>query len=317
MKTQIIRNVLLCTVFLHMLTLQCAAADVHTPEMSGFMTMSCRTAPGMNSGMEVDNVRIRVRGDIDSTTEYTFFVDALHTDILLDAAICRTIMPSLTVTAGQFKTPFSTDNLLPAWKYPFIARGYLKRAVSPPFRDIGVQITHSTKYLELTTAIMNGAGGNTAETNGDKAVTCRAVTHVAGWLALSGQYSRGVFADDGEMTAFYNAGVSGSTSNIWYNGEYAHKEHAGIRSRGVAAWISYDWRTGSVSLPILTPAFKCEWYTPDCTCDDGVTTCCTAGLSIHLTKKDTNRIMMNYVRESTKSSHIEERIGITCLVRFR
>ena len=289
-----------------------------SPTVKGFIKLTGSGSEGKPTAMTVTNVRARVSGDVDDKTSYTFFVDMVKDEVLLDAAISHVVLPTVTVTAGQFKSPYSTDNLMAATVYPFINRGYLKSKVTPSFRDIGVQVTHKKGILELTAALMNGAGANKTETDTGKSTIGRAVVTVTPWMSLSGNYGHGVDSTDGSDIDFIDAGVDGVLGIMTYAGEFAGKSQNSTTSQVGAAWLTLDCKTGGTRIPVLTPAVKCEMYDPDTDADDDRITRFTAGFSVHLTALNKNRIMLNYEYTDYESANkdSEGRGSIEYMIKF-
>lgn len=243
------------------------------------------------SQTDVSNARVKATGSLSPDTDYGLQIDTVRDDVLLDAWVRHSIVSGLSVKAGQFKTPYGTDNLVSSHKMAFVSRSLIKKHAAPHCRDRGVVTALSHRNLDVLAGIMNGSGQNKADFNNGKSFSCRTVMHVLQGLDVSGNYYTGKIDPAGGGTeTFYDFDVHGSRGGWEYAIEYSHRDGDDDSRYAAYAYAAYDIPADLDWLVTLTPAFRTE------TCDPGddVFRRYTAGLTLHFTRKYTNRLMINY-----------------------
>src|SRR5206468_11204003 len=88
--------------------------------------------------LEIRRARLILSGDPLSKLSYTFQIDVVKRPFLMDAALTWKFSPSLRLTGGQFKIPFSAESLISDNLNIPIARARAVNALAPG-RDTGVQ----------------------------------------------------------------------------------------------------------------------------------------------------------------------------------
>lgn len=161
---------------------------------------------GKFSGADLRRIRFSLNGDPVDKWRYAFQVEFANAPKALDASITYSPFTNLCLTAGQFKIPFSRENLEPASRLVFIDRPQVVEALAARNtdvignqygRDIGVQLSGSlaerngTLLLEYAAGVFNGAGINTVDNNNAKDFCGRAVLHPLDGLQLGGSYYNG------------------------------------------------------------------------------------------------------------------------------
>jgi len=295
-----------------------AAAE---PTITGYIKSSFMYTPGDTgdkSETSVTNARIKANGSVSETTAYTILFDAVADEVLLDAFITHTIMPSLSVKIGQFKTAYSTDNLIANSKIPFIARPYTRSDVSPAFRDRGIELNYKYKMFDAFVGVMNGTGMNKGDANNNKSMAYRLVAKVLPQLNLSGNFYTGKNnAADDIRDEFVNIGADGKAGAWEYAAEFSQKSHDEFTCNGYYAWIGYDWNTGMKKVPLLTPALRYERSDPDADIDDNAKTRITIGLTAHFAQKFNDRIMFNYEIRDMETGDSDDCFGVEYQVAFK
>lgn len=96
---------------------------------------------------------------------------------LRDAFFVVSVAPALNIEIGQFKVPFSYEELLSKKYIDFVERAAVVNAAVNPSRDIGVMAYGQLggKLLQYQAAVMNGTGQNRSDNNGAKDVAARLV----------------------------------------------------------------------------------------------------------------------------------------------
>jgi phosphate-selective porin OprO/OprP len=171
--------------------------------------------PGTTQTNTVTIDRVRLSTD---ATFYKYFRVRFEDDFasssgLRDAFIAATPMPEFNLQFGQFKVPFSYEELLSKRYIDFVERSAVVNSTVSPSRDIGVMAHGSllNRLLQYQLAGMNGAGQNHADNNSDKDVIGRLV--IAPFVAGGPDHLRG-FNIGGAVSYGHQPGetVSGTTT---------------------------------------------------------------------------------------------------------
>ena len=292
------------------------SAQTTAPKITGYVKTDYSSNLKDSEAFNVSNARLKVAGDVSEQTSYVIFFDTVRDDVLLDAYVSHDILPFLTISAGQFKTPYSTDNLLSSAKLAFINRPYLKSDASPALRDKGVKLTLKQGMFTADIAAMNGSGQNKSENNTNKSFSTRVVGAVLPGLSISGNYYHGINNADGEADDFINIGVNGTVGSFEYSGEFAQKDHNGLTGNAMFAWVSYDLETGFAAIPLLVPALRIEQSDPNTDIDDNARSRYTASVSANFGKKFSDRVMINYEVREVQTGDADDQFGIEYIVSF-
>lgn len=157
---------------------------------------------------DIRRARLDIRGDITERFDYRFQGEfgGNKGPFLLDATAGYKFSPWLKATAGQFKIPFSLENLTSSPKLETINRSQVVEALvargkdvigNQNGRDIGVQASGSffqkdDRYLfDYTAGIFDGAGINTLDNNDQKDFVGRLVFHPIKGLDVGGSFYNG------------------------------------------------------------------------------------------------------------------------------
>jgi phosphate-selective porin len=124
---------------------------------------------------------------------------------LLDSELSYHLHSALVISAGQFKIPFSHENLTSVESLQFIQWSQVVDALcsrgkditgNQCGRDIGLRLTGSLSrrfHLDYLLALMNGSGINTDDTNASKDIAGRVVIHPADHIGIGGSYYTGSY----------------------------------------------------------------------------------------------------------------------------
>lgn len=166
---------------------------------------------GKSDSFDVRRARLDIKGDITERFGYRTQVEFGGTSgpFLLDATIDYKFNPYLKLTAGQFKIPFSQENLTSSPKLETINRSQVVEALvarsrdvigNQNGRDIGVQASGSLlPYKEIylfdyAVGVFNGSGINKVEVNEQKDLIGRLIFHpLTKDLSIGGSYYTGRF----------------------------------------------------------------------------------------------------------------------------
>ena len=161
---------------------------------------------GKNNGADVRRIRFTLSGKLAEQWQFVFQPEFAYSPKALDAYVRYSPFTSLVVTAGEFKIPFSRENLNSAGKLVFVDRAQVVEALSARStdvignqygRDIGIQLSGSiignggSCLLEYAAGVFNGSGINTPDNNNAKDFCGRVVLHPLAGLDIGGSYYNG------------------------------------------------------------------------------------------------------------------------------
>jgi phosphate-selective porin len=162
---------------------------------------------GKKSGFDIRRARLDLKGSITPYFSYRVQADLSGSPKLIDGYSEIKLADFFTITAGQFKIPFSLENLTSSNKLETVDRAQVVEALvarskdvtgNQNGRDIGVQI--SGTFLKITDlplfeyriGIFNGSGINVADTaNSAKDVVVRLIASPIKGLSFGGSYYNG------------------------------------------------------------------------------------------------------------------------------
>ncbi|HEY7649542.1 MAG TPA: porin [Methylomirabilota bacterium] len=153
-------------------------------ELGGFVQADFHAAPSdarLLTGQElIDNFLIR-RARINMTGQFSKWVsfkiegDFTTSPSLTDGYIDLNFLPQIGLRAGQFKAPFSLEELTSDLFIDTIERSMVNELV--PSRDVGVMLQGQlfNRVLAYAVGVFNGAGINASDNNNEKDVAGRIV----------------------------------------------------------------------------------------------------------------------------------------------
>jgi phosphate-selective porin len=134
-----------------------------------------------SDGFRIRRARIGFKGEILKDFNFKLQMDGTRTPILLDAAVEISSIPYAKVSFGQFKVPFSLENLTSSSALDLVDRTQTVKELCPAQdigstgRDIGVTVSGKFSILEYTLGVFNGSGMNRGDTNDQKDIIGRLV----------------------------------------------------------------------------------------------------------------------------------------------
>jgi len=162
---------------------------------------------GKNSGFDIRRARLDLKGSITPVFGYRLLADFAGSPRLIDAYTEIKLADYFTITAGQFKIPFSYENLVPDRELEIIDRSQVVEALvarskdilgNTNGRDIGIQAggkflkINGAPLAEYSVAVLNGSGVNVADTaNSSKDLAARLVFTPLKGLYFGGSYYNG------------------------------------------------------------------------------------------------------------------------------
>ncbi len=241
-------------------------------------------------GFSINMARLGAKGSVNKFAGYRVFVDftrlgslqtrtttldgvnyvtsasATFSNYLLDADAFVKPVENLTIDMGQFKVPFSTDNLRSGAVIEFVDRP-MTTNVTPGLRDMGLMGTYDFKGampVQLSGGAFNGAGQNKTENDKTANYAFRAVVRPIRNLGLSANYYGGRLS--GANVNIYDLGFDMKISGLFLDGEYAARgadlSGATTNSNSFFVYASYDENLGTFEISHIIPAIRYERYDP-------------------------------------------------------
>jgi phosphate-selective porin OprO and OprP len=162
---------------------------------------------GKNSGFDIRRARLDLKGTVTPVFGYRLLADFAGSPRLIDAYTEIKLADYIIVTVGQFKIPFSYENLVGDRDMEVIDRSQVVEALvarskdilgNTNGRDIGIQAggkflnMNGAPLIEYNVAVLNGSGVNVADTaNSNKDLAARLILTPLKGLYLGGSYYNG------------------------------------------------------------------------------------------------------------------------------
>jgi len=295
----------------------------YSPLLTGYVRAWYLSDYSTNSNQYlVKQARISITGSVNEYAGYKFQVDltrlgkltttsttvnntgvvksvsASFPEILLDAAAVLTPFKNFELTAGQFKVPFSTDNLKSDQNHEFANRPLLG-SVSPNGRDIGFTMSYKFKgavNTELVAGSFNGSGLNKAETDKTMDYVLRAVVSPAKDLNFAASYYDGKVSGGDQNLA----GFSGEYkyTSLLIGAEFAKKTLSSltgdVTGNSYLAFVTYSFAASDGFLKEIIPAFRYESYDPDTDKSNNEVGRITLGVTFEFAKITFAHFRINY-----------------------
>ncbi|MDD5450019.1 MAG: porin [Candidatus Omnitrophica bacterium] len=178
-------------------------------KVSGYTQLRYRQDHTLNNdGFDIRRARLDIKGDVTERFDYRTQVEFGGTSgpFLLDATIGYKVNPYIKLLAGQFKVPFSQENLTSSPKLETINRSQVVEALvargqdvigNQNGRDIGIQVSGSIfskmdyALLDYAAGVFNGSGINASDKNERKDFAGRLVFHPFKEWSVGGSYYNG------------------------------------------------------------------------------------------------------------------------------
>lgn len=136
--------------------------------------------------------RVGLEGEVFKNIRYKFLFEAARTPQLLDAMIEFSLIKNGFIRVGQFKVPFSQENLLSAALLDTINFSQVVSKLVPGRdnsangRDIGVMADYKYGTLEAVVGVFNGSGINKADVDEKKDFATRVTWGALKYLTVGG-----------------------------------------------------------------------------------------------------------------------------------
>ncbi|MEP7265371.1 MAG: porin [Bacteroidota bacterium] len=279
---------------------------------------------------DVRRARLDVRGNVVPTWEYRVQFDLAASPKLLDGYTVFKPFDFFKLEAGQFKIPFSMENLAQSNNMETIDRSQVVEALTSRSRDIlgnnngrdvGVQAFGSILKIKDRFIIdyfvggFNGNGINTADNNEPKDAVARIVFHPVKGLDIGGSWYNG-YDKYGTPVArnHVRTRVGGELSYIYkiasLKGEYIEGEDGGIKRSGYYAQLaSYIYKKK------FQLVFKYDAFDQDTDKDDDATINYVGGINFFF--NDYAKIQVNATIRTEETKNVNnDIIGVQLQVGF-
>ena len=162
---------------------------------------------GKKDGFDIRRARLDLKGSVTPIFSYRVQADLADKPKLIDAYGEIKLADYFSITAGQFKIPFSLENLTSSNKLEMIDRSQVVEALvargkdvigNQNGRDIGIQVSGTfikikdLPLVEYRIGIFNGSGINVADTaNEDKDIAGRLIFTPVKGISFGGGFYNG------------------------------------------------------------------------------------------------------------------------------
>jgi hypothetical protein len=200
---------------------------------------------GKKDGFDIHRARIDLNGNFTPYLSYRLMTDFASSPKLLDAYAEIKLNDYFNITIGQFRVPFSVENLTPVRTFDLIDFSQVVDALvfrskdvigNQNGRDIGIQLggtlikSGTKKLVEYRIGVFNGSGINIADTaNKAKDVAVRLVINPVKGLSLGASYYNGwgkaikpspIFIGRSQAHNRFGVEASYTVNRLGFRGEY-------------------------------------------------------------------------------------------------
>lgn len=295
----------------------------YSPKFSGYIRAWHQTDFSKNQGeFLVKMARIAIKGNVNEFAGYRFQVDftrlgkltttsatvngtkvltgasSTFSDVLLDAEAFVAPVDNLSLSLGQFKVPFSTDNLRGGADIDFVNRPLLTN-VAPGLRDVGFMGTYTIKNgipMEFKAGLFNGAGQNKAENDKSVNYSFRASVSPFSGFSFAANYYGGK-ASDADL-GIYDLGFDYKTGKAFFSGEFGQRNTKTsakeISSNSYFVYATYEFGFSDSFVSAIIPALRYESYDPNGDVSSDEIGRVTVGIALHFAKIKYAQFRINY-----------------------
>lgn len=252
--------------------------------ISGYGQVQWTSLPGSNSTFQLRRGRISIDGDIHRLASYKIQVEALNSPSLLDAYLLLKPISQVKLTFGQFKVPFSQENLTSSRDLFTIERSQVVNNLVPgrdngsQGRDIGADAGGSFNFsdsagVDYAVGIFNGAGIDHKDDNNRKDAAVRLSLRPFQGLSLTGDYYNGAAGPTEAPRDRQGAEVTYTYHPVTLLGEFIWGRDGATHKQGwygLAAWqFTKKWEG----------VFRADGYAPNRSMADNNTNTYLGGIN--------------------------------------
>ena len=199
------------------------------------------------------------------------------------------------VRAGQFKIPFSYENLKGSSELDFINRSTVVESFCPgrdigsQGRDIGALIRLYTSIFEASFGLFNGSGINRLDNDNDKDKAFRLVINLSPGLAVGGSWYEGRWPEaenSSRLRRRQGLEARWQPGSLAFAVEYIKASDYDREGKGWVAQVVLSWRQGQIQ-----PVVRYESLDRNLALSNDEEEVLTYGLNIHLAPR--TKIQLN------------------------
>lgn len=300
-------------------------------QLSAWAQVRYQHDPSKIDTFDVRRARLEIKGDITEHFDYRFQADfGGGTVKLLDAMIGYKFNPALKLTLGQYKIPFSQENLISSAILDTINRSQVVEALvargkdvigNHNGRDIGLMAggrfstSNNRPIFDYALGIFDGAGINTTDTNDQKDFVGRLVFFPlknlsAGGSVYTGKYTLTTAPTRKDTRQRAGFEFAYTTDRISFKGEYIKGKDGLIKKDG---WYL---QAGYFVIPSkLQGLLKVDTFDPDTVVKKNEKTVYTLGANWFV--RQFVMAQINYEIKKEKSKEIDNNaLSVQLRVKF-
>jgi len=207
------------------------------------------TTAGAKDGFSIAQARFGIKGDIAKKIFYKFSIETTSRDTennksLNDAYMDIKSIPYFAIRLGQFKYKFSLENTIADEDLELINKSDVVNNLVNPTRDIGIEISKSLflKSLksDLSVAVVNGSGSNTADENDNKAVIGRILLSPIKNFSFGGSMYSGATSTNTTTKNRLGFEIKYELKKLLCKAEYLHGKDGSIEKEGYYLTGGYE-----------------------------------------------------------------------------
>lgn len=294
-------------------------------QLSGYTFFRYRQsdASNENDGFDIRRARLCLKGDFTPNLSYRLLTEFAGSPKLLDACVDIKISDFLNLTIGQFKIPFSLENLFMLTKMESIDYSQVVDALvartydvngNQLGRDIGFQMGgnflkyHNRFLFDYKLGIFNGSGINTADKNKNKDLAGRLIFHPVKGIDVGGSFYSG--------TGFYGTPTPSNQDRSRYGFELGcdYKRFT-LKSEFIAGKDGTTYKNGWYALACyyiipqkLQALFKYDVFDPNTSVADNLSSNYIIGGNYNF--NSWSRIQVGYTFKHEQGPAVKNNVGV-------
>jgi len=272
-------------------------------QLSGYTQMRYQgfDENGKEDGWDIRRARLDLSGNFTPYLSYRFQADFADKPKIMDAYAEIKFNDYFNITLGQFRIPFSLENLTAVRKFELIDFSQAVDALvsrnkdvlgNQNGRDIGIQLGGSlwkkeaNSIIDYRVGVFNGSGINVADTaNEAKDVVGRLIVNPIKGLSFGASYYNGwgkaikpsqAYAGKSQPRSRFGVEISYTATRLLLRGEYIQGKDGDIDKAGWYAWAGYF-----IIPQKLQVIGKYDTFDPDTATDENTTTNYVAGANFN------------------------------------
>jgi len=236
-------------------------------QWSGYGHVQYDSVEGIVDSFRIRRARVAARWTILQNLQCKIMVETVQNPILLDFQLDWKWNDAAALRLGQFKVPFSLENLLSSSELDTVNRSNTVEKLCPgrqngaKGRDVGAALTGGLSNFEYTIALFNGSGINRVDTDSRKDIAARLVYALSSRLAVGLSYYKGEDPFFGTNSHMSRTGLELALSleNLFLRGEAILGQDSGIDRLGWYMMTGLDLLENKVR--VIARYDRLDWNT--------------------------------------------------------